>query len=1362
MVKSIEKRFMIKKTAFILFLLVQISIGQELPIDRQLTFYKLDTEDGLSNNLVRVIEQDALGLMWIGTADGINRYDGNDFSVYRKENSGLTDNYLQNIVHNTNTGNLLIGSDGGFDLFDLENNAFEHFSAENAILSNSVNSFAFTSAGTIYAGDFGIGIRVFENHKQTHIYKHNADDSKSLSSNEIIALKIQNDSLLWVGTRNDGLNKINLLTDEVTRVALNNRSDFRVNTLFIDSRDQLWIGTNEGIKILNQDQDLITLKKNAAYGLSGNDITCFEEDTYGRIWVGTYDGGLNLINATKQIKSASDLKIEHYLPKEDGSSVFNATIFSLKKDRNGNMWLGTYAGINFVNPRGEPVNLITNSLNGTARITHNRINAIAEDPSGKLYIGTDGGGVDRYDPKSKTYDYSVFDENKGLQSNHILSLLSDQNKQIWIGTYLGGLSKFNFGTKRWKHYLQGEQKDGNDVRVLFQAENSAIYAGTNRGGLFVYDKDKDVFEYISSLGKIDVRDIAQDTEDNLWLATYGNGVIQYNPKSQKITHYNTETLAGLTTNVIFSILITEENTIVAGTKHAGLIQFQPGAQKALNLREEDGLSNNTINSIISYEDETIWLGTFKGISKYDPQTHKIENLTKFNNIHKSEYNAGAVLASSSGELYFGSNKGLNQLRPENLLNTNSTQSLIIKDLLVFNESVAIDPHNSKATLQKAMPFNKDISLDANKTVFSIDFTTLDFPFANNTNYSYILEGFNEHWIDLKNANRINFSNIPPGDYTLKIKAENASSGPLYKELNIHMLPPIWQTVPAYIFYLLSIVLLIWAGLRYYSEHIKLKNSLILEKNQRKLEHELNEERIRFYTGFSHELKTPLTLILAPLETLLHEIQHKQHHKSLKLIKRNADSLLQFINKLLEFRKSEEGLSELKLNQFNLSKNISTWLASYDPLLKKKEIELVITMPQQPITIYCDLEKIQVIVNNLLSNAIKYTNPKDQITIELAQDDIQVYLKVKDFGPGIKSKDIEHIFEWYYQSNSSIKKDGSGIGLALSKRFAQLHMGNLEVVSRVNQGSTFTLTLPKDDRLLNEYLQNDQKALSNAKVIENHVNRFTKEENVKTDINTLIIEPESKRKLILLIDDNPDILELLDSALAQEYDLIHAEDGEAGIAQAWKYVPDLIISDVMMPIKNGIDLCHFIKHKKETSHIPVILLSAKSNFEMIETGYTEGADDYMLKPFNIKVLQARIKNLIESRAHLLQTATPKEDETELLATDQKKLIEVEKEFLAEFHQIVFQNMQQGIKTVSVVAEEIGMSRSSLYRKIKAITGKNINEYIRNIKIEHAAYLIEKEKFTISQAAYEVGFGDAKYFRKIFKERFGKTPSAFKPN
>ncbi|MGO4913661.1 hybrid sensor histidine kinase/response regulator transcription factor [Leeuwenhoekiella sp. W20_SRS_FM14] len=1336
------------------------NLKNQFPLERRLSFYNLDTEKGLSNNTVKSIVEDSLGFLWIGTSDGLNKYDGNEFKIFRKENSALSNNYIQNLIL-SKSGTIKIATDGGVNNYNPRKEQLTLFNEVDPTLSLSINSLIELKDSRLVIGAYNQGLHIFnKNNKEVYLGEHH------LTSLKISSLANQQDSIIWIGTFDKGVDKLNLNTLKVEHIAIETETTKSnwINCLFVDSKNNLWIGTNNGLTVRTPNGRLVSLNEtNTKYGLSNNQVHAVAEDNYGQIWIGTYAGGLNIINPNLLLKDDLRFSVRKYLPKEDGSSIYNATINTIFKDHRGYMWIGTNAGLNFVDPDGEPVKLLKNDLIGSQKLAHDRISSISECATGKIYLGTDGGGIDIYDPVTGNFNYSVYSTANGLKSNQVQATLRDNAQRLWIGTYRDGLNMYNLATQKWSYYLQGDTQDGNDVRVVYQDFNNDIWAGTNRGGLYKYNTTKDTFDYVSALDviypKMDIRDIKMDRHGILWMASYGNGVLRYNPKTKKAYSYFNGSLGGMTNNVVFCIWVLDDDSIVAGLKYGGIIHFNRDDTEALNLTEKDGLSNNTVNSMALYDDSSLWLGTYKGISKYNYIDHTLENINTFNNIQKSEYNIGAALKSSSGFMYFGGNKGLTIFKPEELNVQRTTNSIIIKNLSIFNTDIAVESQDENAILKESIAYSDQLILKHNQNNFSLDFTSLKFPFADNVNYSYNLEGYNEFWTSLKNSNRINFSNIPPGDYTLKIVAESDVESPYYKEFKITILPPFWKTLPAYIFYIITSIILITAGLRYYSERIKLKNSLLFEKKQRQLEQDLNEERIRFYTGFSHELKTPLTLILAPLETLLEEIKQKEQRNSLKLIKRNANNLLQFINKLLEFRKSEEGLSKLNLNEYNLSKHITKWLATYKPLLKKKNINLTVTMPQNPIKFYCDLEKLHIIINNLLSNAIKYTTKDGQIKVSFTQDDTSIYLSISDSGSGIMADDLNHIFEWYYQSNTSVKKDGTGIGLALSKRFAELHNGTLDVTSNPGIGSTFTLTLPKDDRLIDAFLENSPNALFNKKAVEQRI----KDADIsieKTTVNNLLVQTENARKLILLIDDNPDILEFLDSALASKYDLIHSENGEEGIQQATKYIPDLIISDIMMPVKTGIDLCHFLKNNKETSHIPIILLSAKSNFEMIETGYTEGADDYMVKPFNVQVLRARIENLIATRKKLLEGFIKNANENSNQDDADRKLLQIEKKFLEEFHTAVYDNMQQGIKTVEVVSEEIGMSRSSLFRKIKAITGQNINEYIRNLKIERAAHLIEKENFTVSQAAFEVGFADAKYFRKIFKEKYGKTPSTLK--
>jgi len=878
--------------------------------------------------------------------------------------------------------------------------------------------------------------------------------------------------------------------------------------------------------------------------------------------------------------------------------------------------------------------------------------------------------------------------------------------------------------------------------------------------LYRFNEEKDTFDYIALLGQIDIRDIEQGIENNLWLATFGDGIIRYNPLKNDALYYNTNNTKGLQTNVFFSLLPLSNGDLLLGSRYKGLIRLNPKTKNISIFTEENGLSNNTINSIVKENNDFIWLGTLNGINRYNINNNKTYNLSALNNIQTSSFNIGAAIKSEKGFLYFGGNKGLNIFYPERLRKEKNDYKLIFQNILVFNNPVPINPEEINGVLNKSISYEDQINFNHQQTLFSIGFTVLKYPEAKNINYSYLLEGYQEHWIKLKGSGLATFSNTPPGNYILKVKATMDSGEEITNQLSIKISPPFWKTLPAYLLYLLLIIMLLIFAMKYYSERIKLKNSLLFEKKQRQLEHDLNEERIHFFTNFSHELKTPLTLILAPLDDLISQLKTTKHLKSVHLIKRNAVTLYQSINKLLQFRKSETGLSQLVLEKYNINTLLEKIRIDFSTLAKKKNIKLILSLPKEEVLTCIDVEKFQIIINNLISNAFKHCKGKDEIRIILTLKDDYYKITVKDSGTGIDEKDLPYIFDWYYQSGQSSRKKGAGIGLALTKSFVELHKGTISALNNSSiPGVTFTLKMPKKENLPSTLVENIIEE-SGEKDIENlwgisTVNQ-TNKENFKK------IKLKNNRKLVLLVDDNPDIIEYLESLLENEYDLISSYNGKDGIEKAIKYIPDIIISDIMMPKKSGVDLCHHLKNHISTTHIPIILLSAKDNNESIKTGFEGGADAYITKPFNGAILLSRIQNLLKIRDQLKEYFSSKESILPELSSDNLKLLEKEKVFLRKLKTIILDTLKTEDTNVNTIAKDIGMSRSSLFRKIKAITGKNINEYIRKVRIEKAAYLMKEENTTISQASYEVGFNSLNYFRKVFKEELGELPSKYKKN
>lgn len=1331
-----------------------------------LHFHLLDVSSGLSHNFINDIKQDSLGFIWIATIDGLNRYDGKKFIHFKKKldssSKGLVNNYIQQLEIKNNR-ELLIATDAGLAIYDFRMDNFQLINTEGGLFNNSVSAIELGLDDNIVIGTYRGGIQLADNNLNLKYYRESFLRNINLTSTEISAIELQQDSILWIGTYNDGLNKINLNDGKVTHpFSKDPPGSAIINSLYEDNDGNLWIGTRNGLQIITKENDTIRLNtaKSSSKGLSDNDVLCFEEDECGNIWLGTRNGGLNILEKSSLFDKSTDINIWWYLPKSDGTSVYNRTVSVITMDRNNNMWLGTPTGINYVNPLGDPVRLIKHNT-GKETISHDRIGALAKSSNNKVWIGTDGGGLDLYDPQIETIDNYTHNErdNSSLSNDYILSILEDSKDRVWVGTYQGGLNRLDKKTGRFKHYLQGSVSNGSDVRVIYESNNGTIWVGTNRGGLYKYLENEDNFKYIESLGKIDIRSIKDNKAgDNLWLATFGSGLIRYNSVKDDSQSYNKKNTKGFNSDIIFSVLLLENGEVLAGTRYGGLIRFNPNTNEVLNFTEEDGLSNNTVNSLI-WEDETyVWMGTYNGINRYNSTTNEILDISSLANIQYGEFNIGAALKNSSGNLYFGGNNGLNILEPDRFRTIDQEHSLLFEDLKVLNEAVKVNHSEKNPILRESILYQDEIRLKHDQNSFSVEFAALKYPEAHNLTYSYKLENYNEYWIEDQKAGVANFTSVPPGEYTLKVRANSGLNSKKYKELKIVIVPPFWKTFPAYLLYIIAATILIWISFRYYSERLYLKNSLVFEKKERQLEQKLNEERFRFFTAFSHELKTPLTLILAPVENLLAEKPDKKIRNNLLFIQRNATKLHHSINKLLEFRKAEEGLSHLNSRQHDLSGNLRKWIENYLPLAKEKNIALKYSLSKEKKIYHIDLEKIEVIVNNLLSNAIKYCKNGGEVRVELICKNDELKITVSDTGTGISTDELSHIFDWYYRSNSNIREKGTGIGLALSQRFAELHGGSIKAESSSGEKTIFTLTVPSVEikestkQLEKENEENkDKKDLVKQSVFFESTKSFNQVANLTSD---------EDKQLILIIDDNEEILNFLNSIFKEKYDILHSRNGKEGIIKASKYVPDLIISDVMMPEKNGIDVCSELKKQYSTSHIPIILLTAKGNIDSVNLGYEQGADDYVVKPFNSKLLKTRVKNLLDTRKRLQHYF---KDETGKISEKEERvsvLLNKEKDFLSELDLIVLKNIGQGTDNVDLIAQEIGMSRTSLYRKLKAITGLSINEYIRNLKIERAAELIKNKNFSVSQASYEVGFNNLKYFRKVFKEKFGKTPREFK--
>ncbi|RAV30186.1 hybrid sensor histidine kinase/response regulator transcription factor [Sinomicrobium soli] len=1338
----------------------QKDVSEHIPDD--LYFHLVNVNSGLSNNVINDMIQDSLGFIWIGTEDGLNRFDGTNFRVFKQKvknrQEGLANNFVQSLLLQ-NGHTILVGTDGGLNTYDTRSEQLKLTDRNKGLLDNSVSKLFSVTGRKTAIGIYRGGIQFLD--RDGALEETDTTLNNTLSSDEVSAITMQGDSVLWIGTFAHGLNKADYRNRQVTDTLIPENSALAsssVNSLYTDRENNIWIGTRNGLTVITAKGDTINIGKSvsADQGLSDNDILCFREDGKGRIWIGTRNGGLNIMETASVLKNESSLKNRWFLPATDGTSVYNRTVSSILRDHNGNMWLGTPTGLNYVNPRGEPVHSIRRHDGLAQTISHERVGALALSSGDKIWIGTDGGGLDLLDPETQTYTHFRHrpGHDSGLSNNYILSLLEDSRNRLWAGTYRGGINKMKNGQDTFSHYLRGAPEDGSDVRVIFEAGDRRIWAGTNRGGLYYYDEGDDIFRYVSNLGKIDIRDIEEDHDHNLWLATFGSGIIRYDPRSGERIYFNTETISELPGNIFFCILPVDGETVLAGSRYGGLVRLNPRTRQTTGITEQDGLSNNSITALIRENERYVWLSTFNGINRYDIQTGSILNISSMNNILQGGFNIGAATRSSDGVVYMGGNDGINYFDPEGFSGPARKYPLIFEGLRVLNTDVKVD---TNSTLKQSLAFTDHLRLNYNQNTFSIDFAVLKYPVSHHITYSYKLEGYNNFWIDTRGVGTANFTELDPGEYRLTVRINAPYNENAEKSLLITIVPPFWKTWPAYLLYLLAAGMLIWISIKYYTERLRLRNSLIFEKKQRQLENDLNEERLRFFTGFSHELKTPLTLISAPVDHLLENVKQKELVDNLLLVKQNTQTLHNAITKLLEFRKTEEGLSQLTLGTYHMEEKVRKWTLNYIPLARDKKIDLQQAVPESDTLLQCDIEKIEVIFNNLISNAIKYGKRKGIVKAEFISEDDILKIRISNTGSVISKKEIDQIFNWYYRSGNSIRKNGTGIGLALSKRFAELHHGYITVNSGENDITEFTLCLPRDVK----YSDHDVRMIDTRPAEQAEHTVFKDSFSLTPASGDKIIQPSGNRDVILLIDDNPEILEFLDSIMKSDYDIIHATDGNDGVAKAIKYIPNLIISDVMMPFKDGMDLCTTLKKHISTSHIPIILLTAKSNPESINTGFEEGADAYMTKPFHPKILRTRVRNLLQNRlklqSYFLGNAANDPSGT---GTIPSKGLTREKQFLKKMEDLILGQSENSKVNTAFLVAEIGMSRTSLYRKIKALTGQNINEFIRDVKLQRAAMLIRNGNYSVSEASYEVGFNSLKYFRKVFKEKYGTTPVKFR--
>lgn len=1344
---------------------------------------KINSSDGLSHNIVYDFAQDENGFIWIATQDGLNRYDGYEFKTYRfdaTDPNSISGNYIRSIFIDENN-TLWVSSRYGLNKYNPDADNFTSYTLPEGD-ELDITNISPSSHGGLWISNYAGGFHHF-NTSQNTFTSYNTQNF-SLGSNFVMTIHEDSYHFVWVGTENysvqvfenkDGeLIPVDNINNQLSKVNTN-----RVETIFEDINSNIWIGTRKGIILYHRALEKVyhILESNSPSGLSDNIILDIEQDYLGNLLIGTQEGGIDILSQ-EQLKAnnPASFKFTKILEGVEDNQLSYRSIQAVFEDKNKNIWLGTFGnGINIIPHKQPKFKLIKHIPTNPTSINFNKVWGICEDKDGHLWIGTDGKGLNKYNFKTKEAIHYLPSNKKGsLSDNAVLSALCDSKGRLWFGTYAGGLNRYSSKTNTFETIEIGKDKTigTNDIRCIHESEDGYIWLGTNAGGLVKLNPNTNKFESVfvesENAGAFDIRAITEDNNSGLWLGTYGAGLFYYHPKTKITKHFQFDRRkeGSLKCNIIYSLLYDEQSNLlwIGGSQNGGLNVLDLDKYIFTVYDESDGLSNKNIHAIEKDKKGRLWLSTNEGISMFNPAAKSFSNYNKLDGVQSKEFSDGSVLRSKKHKIIcFGGSEGLNYFSPDLLVNSDEEIPLILTELTVYNNSAKNKSSDENDELRfTSLWKTPKVDLDHKQSSFSIQFAGLFFSNPQQIQYQYMLEGTDKNWNDLGSQRIVTFRNLKSGDYIFKVRASNEDGvwPNSFQSIDIIVNPPPWKSWWAIMIYTILVGSII-AWLYFYNlREAKIRHNLVLEKKLRAQEHEMHEERIRFFTNISHELRTPLMLLLNPLEDLVSkESPGTSKGKVYATMYRSANKLLNLINTLLEFRKTETGKLKLSVSNTNISTFIEEICIAFQGLAEKKNIKLEYASITKELLCWFDPDKMEMILNNLLSNAIKNTPEGNKIKVSVNTEPLNdnqaefIKISVKDSGVGIPSDQLDKIFDRFYQVKGTSVNSGTGIGLALTKRLVEIHHGSITVNSEPQNGSEFIVHLPLDKSVFSIDEISETKGVSSINTTVNFSDESA--DNISNALSKISSISDDKKK-ILIIEDNTDIRAYLVDLLQKDFIIHEAIDGEEGLKKARKELPDLILSDIMMPKMNGVELCKTVKGEFQTSHIPIILITANQTHNTHIDSLEVGADAYLTKPFKPDVLITRIYNLLKSRQKLRDYYLKKFQGN---SVEKEGSLNPEEEFLLQVKKILIENMSNSDFSITTLHEELGMSRTVFYNKIKSLTNLSPLDLIRQVRLAKAGELLLTKKFKVYEVMFQVGFSDEKHFRQLFKKHFGMTPTEY---
>ena len=1376
------------------------------------SFYE---QKNFGNNIIyELIEHvlvDSDGFIWIATSTGLHYYDGYEFNLLQQtsQEPHFVPLYYVIRLFEDSTGNIWIFTlNDGICVYNKKDKSFYNYQ-NNPDDSASISSQKLSRELQLVTEDEQNGTIWFNTENGLNAIEHEDREIKRFHGDldGHIMYDPQRNSL-WIADNrlklfDPNTNELQIFEDQTEYT----KNPEIIHTTFFDDNGLIWIGSDNGLQLFDTQElkyiDVEAYLKDKlrfepeAFNWLDNSVTAIYQDFRGRMWIGSEKSIYIISRETGKFSKLRNGEVENYGIINGIYGSENGTVFITLDNRN----------IIKINANVQSFEKITSLFEGK------NVRSIAKDADNNLWVGTGNSGlfklIDSNPEKYIQYQHNP-DDNTSLNSNYITAIHIDAYQRLWLGSFKDGFCFADGFSETGQLFFERSNFDRKvEIHEFTEGPDGNLWISTE-SGFYIHNRKLDTLIHygdfknqLKEVQNINIQSVIHNPPNEFWLATWNKGVCKLIINSDSllssrvakdsIVYINQiRNIDGkLLDNRFISILQDQNNTLWLASFSDGLVKLDITNPpfKFNNYGKSSGAPSNTVNAIINDHHGNIWVSTLKGLAKFDPIDERFFSYHEIDGLHSNSFIWDSYYQEENGKMYFGGINGITSFYPDSIRNNIKSPKSYISRLTINHKEIEVgEKVNNRILLTEDIRYTKSLTLTHKEPVFTLEFAALDINNASEVIFAYKLDGFDSDWIEATSDNRVaTYTNLEKGTYQFMVKATTALGVWLEEPaiMEIEILPPWWKTYWAYALYLTIFLVLLYLFQLELKKRSSLQHQMQLEHYQHEKENELNKDKFQFFTNLSHEFRTPLTLILGPIDRMIDNNEgNNRVHQNLILIRKQAERLEKLTNQFLNFRKFERDNLQLKTAEGDIIEYLKEMALAFRQHANIKSINFQYNPDPPELRLYYDRDKLEIIVTNLLSNAFKFTPPRSSVELKVTTTsreqiekminrphstpytyfgDIKINLKkwvqieVKDNGIGIEPEQLQHVFDRYYQSGNPGKITSSGIGLEITKNYVELHSGCILVSSAREQGTNFYVWLPlgkahlRADQIINDFIPSeDSRHYSFIEEAEDeaYLQQPSKKEPVTSTLNGL--------PLLLIVDDNKDIVSFLKNNFQNNFRIETAKNGKEGLKKASELIPDIIISDIIMPEIDGLEFCASIKKDVRTSHIPVVLVTARTSTVFQAEGLETGADDYITKPFDVKLLNLRIRNLLDSRKKL----QARYSDSKFINPEEITFTKPDELFLNRVIDIIEHNISDPSFKVEILTKELGMSHSVLYKKIMALTNLTIIEYVRTIKLKKASQLLQQNHKSINEVSHLVGFTDPKYFSRSFKEFYGSTPSDYR--